>query len=72
MIMENDVGDAILAGHGVHPQLLHEIDLIGEAWHRAIAILGNPILLHPIGQLPDKVEEELTLGYRNHCKRKFH
>jgi len=63
VVVENEIGVAILAWHCVRPQLLHEEDLVGEL--RIGSISYGSRLLNPVGQMAYKVEEEITLGYRD-------
>ena len=61
MEVEDDVRVPVLPGHRVRPQLLHEEHLVREL--RRSAVPRGPCLLDPVGQVADKVEEEVALGH---------
>ena len=60
MEVEDDVRVPVLPGHRVRPQLFHEEHLVRELRRRAVP--RGPGLLDPVGQVADKVEEEVAFG----------
>jgi len=62
--MEHDIGINIFARYRQRPQFLHEEHLVGEFRHFRVLTSS---LHYPVGEMPDEVEEEVTLGHANHC-----
>ena len=60
MEVEDDVRVPVLPGHRVRPQLFHEEHLVREL--RRSAVPRGSRLLDPVGQMADKVAEEVALG----------
>jgi len=66
MIVEDQVGILVLARHRIRPELLHEEHLICELGTSAVT--RGTRLLDPIGQVPNKVKEEIAFGNGNYLQ----
>jgi len=72
MKVEDGVGVDVLAGDSLGPEFLHEEDLVGELrGHGSQSITSRrratTSLADPVGQMTNKVEEEITVWHTDHC-----
>ena len=59
VVVEDYIGVSVSAGYNVGPKFAHEKYLISELWRGTV--FGGSGLFDPIGEMADKVEEEVGL-----------
>ena len=64
--MEDNIGLRVFAWYRISPQFLHKEDLISELHLRSVFKCLR--FSHPVCEVSDKVEEEISLWYADHCK----
>lgn len=66
MVVEYYVGVDVLSRNSLGPEFLHEEHLVGKL--RSYSVTRGASLLDPVREMPDEVEEEITVWDADNCR----